>query len=134
MSEKDKHLKAKAGDFEAEIVISDKNKETIAWWIDNVELFPRSINISKPLLVIKTDSSITGWGVFIEINGDFYQGEWLDEDKEKHINYLELKVGFIALTKCCGDIRNAHVRLYMDNSVAVTYISKMGARLRRSTT
>lgn len=53
-----------------------------------------------------------GWGVFNENNG-----EWLDEDKEKHINYLELKVGFIALTKFCGDIGNGHVRLYMDNSV-----------------
>nr|XP_034336017.1 uncharacterized protein LOC109617665 isoform X1 [Crassostrea gigas] len=73
--EKDKHLKANAGDFEAKIVISDKNKETIAWWIDNVERFPRSINVSKPLLVIKTDSSMTGWGVFNENNGDCYQGE-----------------------------------------------------------
>lgn len=127
--EKDKHLKANAGDFEAKIVISDKNKETIAWWIDNVERFPRSINVSKPLLVIKTDSSMTGWGVFNENNGDCYQGEWLDEDKENHINYLELKVGFIALTKFCADIRNAHVRLYMDNSVAVTYISKMGGKI-----
>lgn len=59
-----------------------------------------------------------GWGVFNENNGDCYQGEWLDEDKENHINYLELKVGFIALTKFCGDIGNGHVRLYMDNSVA----------------
>ena len=50
-------------------------------------------------------------GVFNENNGDCYQGEWLDEDKENPINYLELKVGFIALTKFCGDIRNAHVRL-----------------------
>lgn len=69
-----------------------------------------------------------GWGVFNENNGDCYQGEWLDEDKENHINYLELKVGFIALTKFCGDIGNGHVRLYMDNSVAVTYISKMGGK------
>lgn len=64
--EKDKHLKANAGDFEAKIVISDKNKETIAWWIDNVERFPRSINISKPLLVIKTDSSMTGWAFLMK--------------------------------------------------------------------
>lgn len=71
-------MKANAGDFEAKIVISDKNKETIAWWIDNMERFPRSINVSKPLLVInlKTDSSMTGWGVFNENNEDCYQGEW----------------------------------------------------------
>lgn len=59
---------------------------------------------------------MTGWGVFNENNGDCYQGEWLDEDKENHINYLELKVGFIALTKFCGDIRNAHCcNLYLKN-------------------
>lgn len=33
------------------------------------------------------------------------------------------------MTKFCGDIRNAHVRLYMDKSVAVTYISKMGGNI-----
>lgn len=33
------------------------------------------------------------------------------------------------MTKFCGDIGNGHVRLYMDNSVAVTYISKMGGKI-----
>ncbi|XP_062571921.1 uncharacterized protein LOC134233885 [Saccostrea cucullata] len=126
---KDKELKTNAGNFDAKFLISGEIRKTITWWINNVERFPRFINIDKPVLVIKTDSSLAGWGIFNENNGDCYQGEWLDEDKEKHINFLELKVGLIALSKFCNDLQEGHVKLYMDNTVAVTYISKMGGKI-----
>ncbi|XP_061187368.1 uncharacterized protein LOC133195519 [Saccostrea echinata] len=80
---KDKELKTNAGNFDAKFVISGEIRKTITWWINNVERFPRFINIDKPVLA--------GLGIFNENNGDCYQGEWLDEDKEKHINFLELK-------------------------------------------
>lgn len=72
--EKDKYLKVNVGDFEVKIVIFDKNKEMIVWWIDNVEWFLWFINVSKLLLVInlKIDSLMIGWGVFNENNGDCY--------------------------------------------------------------
>lgn len=70
--EKDKYLKVNVGDFEVKIVIFDKNKEMIVWWIDNVEWFLWFINVSKLLLVIKIDSLMMGWGVFNENNGDCY--------------------------------------------------------------
>ena len=127
--EKDKHLKTNAGNFEAKVCISAESKETINWWIDNINRFPRFINMDNPSLLIKTDSSLAGWGAYNETTGECYQGIWSEEEKTNHINYLELKAGQIALTKFCKNVNDCHVKLYMDNTVAVTYISKMGGKI-----
>ena len=120
--EKDKHLKTNAGNFEAKVCISAESKETIKWWIDNINRFPRFINTDNPSLLIKTDSSLAGWGAYNETTGECYQGIWSEEEKTNHINYLELKAGQIALTKFSKNVNDCHVKLYMDNTVAVTYI------------
>ena len=51
------------------------------------------------------------------------------KDRDKHINFLELKAGFLTLQDLSGMERNCHIRLYMDNTVAVTYITKMGGKI-----
>ena len=127
--EKDKHLKTNAGKFEAKVCISAESKETINWWIDNINRFPRFINTDNPTLLIKTDSSLAGWGAYNETTGECYQGIWSEEEKTNHINYLEPIAGQIALTKFCKNVNDCHVKLYMDNTVAVTYISKMGGKI-----
>lgn len=127
--EKDKHLKINCGNFEAKITISDSSKETVKWWINNVALFPRYINVDVALVTLKTDSSQSGWGAFNESNGECIQGQWSINDKEHHINYLELKAGLIAVTTFCEEMQNCHVKLLMDNTVAVTYVSKMGGKI-----
>lgn len=91
--EKDKHLKINCGNLEAKITISDSSKETVKWWINNVALFPRYINVDVALVTLKTDSSQSGWGALNESNGECIQGQWSISDKEHHINYLELKLG-----------------------------------------
>ena len=56
-------------------------------------------------------------------------GIWTNDDKEKHINYLELKAAFLALNKSiCEDVNNEHVRLLLDNKIAIKYISSKGGR------
>ena len=127
--EKDYHLKCNAGDFEAKIKISNSGKKTIEWWIYNVHMYPRSIINGNPSLIVKTDSSLSGWGAYNENNGECLQGIWSEDDLDKHINFLELKAGFIAVTTFCKEMRDCHVRLLMDNTVAVTYISKMGGKI-----
>ena len=127
--EKDKHLKTNAGNFEAKVCISAESKETIKWWIDNINRFPRFMNTDNPSLLIKTDSSLAGWGAYNETTGECYQGIWSEEEKTNHINYLELKAGQIALTKFCKNVNDCHLKLYMDNTVAVTYFSKMEGKI-----
>lgn len=128
---KDNHLKTNAGDFEVKITISVLGKETIEWWIHNVHLFPRPIaNYENPSLIIKTDSSMTGRGAYNENNGECLQGTWSEVESKELINFLELKASFIVLSRCCKDTVNSHVKLLIDNTVAVTYISKMGGKLQ----
>ena len=45
-----------------------------------------------------------------------------------HINYLELKAAFLCLKHFCHNVTKEHIHLYLDNTVAIKYFSKMGGR------
>lgn len=127
--EKDCVLKESSGDFDSYITVSNKSLLCIQWWIDNVTNSSKSLEIDDPILVIKSDSSMKGWGCFNENTGECAQGFWNDSEKQCHINYLELKAGFLGIKEFCSTLTNCHVKLYMDNTVAVTYINKMGGKI-----
>ena len=57
-----------------------------------------------------------------------YSGTWENADKIQHINYLELKAAMLCLKYFCDSVTNEHIRLFMDNVVAVKYISKMSGK------
>ena len=57
------------------------------------------------------------------------EGKWSVGEVEKHINYLELKAAYLALQKLLGNEENTHVRIYMDDTVAVSYINNYGGRI-----
>ena len=52
----------------------------------------------------------------------------MKREKTFHINYLELKAAFLCLQYFCKGVTNEHIYLFMDNTVALKYISKMGGR------
>lgn len=124
--EKDRHLKACSGNFDAMIEITDEMRNMLRWWIDNVSKHPRFISGVKPFLVIKTDSSLSGWGAINENNGECIQGAWSEDDKNHHINFLELK----AITTFGEPLSNCHIRICLDNTVSVSYIIKMGGKIQ----
>ena len=120
--EKDRHLKACSGNFDAMIEITDEMRNMLRWWIDNVSKHPRFISGVKPFLVIKTDSSLSGWGAINENNGECIQGAWSEDDKNHHINFLELKTGLIAITTFGEPLSNCHIRICLDKyGVCVLY-------------
>jgi hypothetical protein len=53
--------------------------------------------LSEPDIVIKTDSSKTGWDGVVENTtlktGDF----WSYEEQQHHINFLELRAAFLTI-------------------------------------
>ena len=55
-------------------------------------------------------------------------GHWSEEESALHINVLELIAAFYALSSLCNDIRNAHIKLMVDNQTALAYINKMGGK------
>ena len=97
----------------------------LRWWIDSIrEWNGRAIISPSPDLVIETDASLTGWGAVLDQQR--IGGAWNSEEKELHINVLELKGALFAVRAFATDKANIHVHLKMDNVSAVTYIQKLG--------
>lgn len=126
--ERDSALKRVKGDFDGTMEMSDISCECVCWWIDNVEKVFRPISYGPPQKRIETDSSLTGYGGHDVTNDLEISGLWNDHEKVFHINYLELKAAFLSLQAFCSDDRNQHIQLFLDNTVAIKYLSKMGGR------
>ena len=117
--QRDLELKLNKGDFDSHIILSQKSKDCLHWWIDNLTTAFRPLERPQPSRVIESDSSLTGYGAYDVTNDIEISGIWTNDDKEKHINYLELKAAFLALKSICKDVNNEHVRLLLDNKTAI---------------
>ena len=67
-------------------------------------------------MVITTDASLLGWGCDCE--GVQSGGLWLPEEKQLHINVLEIKAAFFGLQCFLRKISSKHARLMIDNTTA----------------
>ena len=56
-------------------------------------------------------------------------GHWSPDEAKMHINYLELKAAWFTIRTFIKDKQNIHVRLNVDNTTALAYITKMGGRI-----
>lgn len=126
--ERDLALKSSKGNFDDKLSLTDSSRNCVQWWIDNLENAYRSIVIPRSNRRIESDSSGSGWGCHDVTHNVKMHGQWSDSEKLLHINYLELKAAFLALKYLCSSARNEHIQLYLDNTTAIKYISKMGGR------
>lgn len=126
--EKDKALKINCGNFDNKMKISSESKQCITWWINNIETVYRPIWVGKMDRRIETDSSLSGYGGHDVTYNVECSGIWNEQEKLYHINYLELKAALLCLQHFCSNVTNEHIHLFMDNTVALKYISKMGGR------
>lgn len=55
-------------------------------------------------------------------------GHWSYSEKQNHINYLELQAAFLTLQCFCSTLHNCNIQLFLDNTVAVAYLSNMGGK------
>ena len=53
---------------------------------------------------------------------------WTRDEKERHINELELMAALLTLKTFCRDMRRVHVLIKIDNTTAVNYINNKGGR------
>ena len=113
------------GDYDSLITLSPACREDIQWWIFNIK------HSSKPVLVpdftysIFTDSSQSGWGGTMGSHST--GGLWTSEERQLHINCLELKAVLLVLQSFCKNMRDVHLRIRSDNSVTVICINKQGS-------
>ena len=132
--DRDLALKKNAGNFDAIMCISPDSKACLKWWIENIDSAFRPISYGKPDRKIESDSSMTGYGGHDLTNNTQFSGTWNLHEKTFHINYLELKAAFLSLKHFCGETKNEHVQLFLDNTVAIKYLTKMGGRKSRLNT
>ena len=127
--DKDRALKSNFGNYDSFMQISSESKLCIKLWIRNIETVNKPISPGKMDRRIETDSSLMGYGGHDVTHDIEFSGTWSEQDKQYHINYLELKAAFLCLQFFCEHVTNEHIHLFLDNTVALKYISKMGGRV-----
>lgn len=126
--DKDRALKSNLGNYDSIMQISSESEDCIHWWIRNIEFVNKPISLGKMNRRIETDSSLLGYGGHDVTHDMEFSGSWSEQEKQNHINYLELKAAFLCIKFFCEDVTNEHIYLFLDNTVALKYISKMGGR------
>ncbi|XP_070546087.1 uncharacterized protein [Ptychodera flava] len=97
----------------------------LGWWLDTENLLKGvPLRVPPPTQFLFTDASTTGWGAHLdELTAS---GSWSDNQRERHINWLELQAVFLALKRFQLSVTNQHVLVNTDNATVVAYINKMG--------
>ncbi|XP_064465265.1 uncharacterized protein LOC135376675 [Ornithodoros turicata] len=85
----------------------------------------RPLHDDKIALVIQSDSSLLRWGAVCR--GVYIGQPWPPQDRALHINELELKAAILALQTFARGLKQGCVLIQMDNTVAITAISKLGS-------
>ena len=125
--DKKEALKSSKGDWECHMTLTQESLNELSWWINNIGDCESPLSHGDPTMTITSDSSLSGWGAHCgQVSTG---GQWSDnEQKRFHINCLEAMASFFALKTFAGDVRNAHVRLRLDNIPALKCINKMGSK------
>lgn len=102
-------------------------REELLWW-KQIFLDPSQCNIirsGKFTLEIFSDASLTGWGA---VCGEARtHGFWSEDEKQNHINWLELLAIFHALRCFASHLKDCSILLRVDNATALSYVNRMGS-------
>lgn len=112
------------GDFELLMPITDAMKADLHWWLDNVTTQVRRIFHSGTEVDLYTDASNLGWGGHLHQRST--SGGWSEDERLLHINALELKAILFALQAFGLELYGKHVRVFCDNTTALSYVNEMG--------
>ena len=80
--------------------------------------------------VLFTNASLSGWGASLS-SGDFISGSWSVIDSKLHINLLELKAVYLALSHFIAVLEGKSISIRCDNSTSIAYINKLGGTQAR---
>lgn len=113
------------GNYNSVMKISQNIIPDINWWIEHLKIATNQIRFDNYDLEIFTDASLTGWGVFC--NGLSSRGFWSVNERNHHINYLELLAVFFGLKCFANTVSNCSILCRVDNSTAMAYVNRMGS-------
>ena len=120
-------LKKPDDDYGEKMILSDSVYSVyseLQWWLKNSFNTEKSLKPRKFSIEIFLDASLSGWGVACIIRRA--HGFWDADERQLPITALELKAAFFALKCFANEKRNADILLCIDNTVAISYINRMG--------
>ena len=91
-------------------------EEKLIWWRD--QLRTKDVIPPPPDMLIETDASTIGWGAVCQ--GIRIGGQWSHQERDCHINVLELSAVMLAVQTFAKDNLDtpSHIHLRMDNVLA----------------
>ena len=110
--------------FDAKMSLNRYCFEDLDWWCSNLPHAKKFIRISPPNTTLTTDASLLGWGACI--NDVSTGGPWSNEEKQFHINVLELKAVFLGILALCNNFYDQGLLIRSDNTTTVAYLSHGG--------
>ncbi|XP_071573676.1 uncharacterized protein [Temnothorax nylanderi] len=111
-------------DFEAIMRLSSELEEDFDWWSNHINQAKNQIKRFDPAVEIFSDASSSSWGAYC--NDHRVNGFWNEEERDQHINYLELLAAWFGLKCFAKELRDCDVLLRIDNTTAIAYINKRG--------
>ena len=116
-------LRLSKGNFDVPMTISQRARDDVLWWMENITSSEKHIEIVQPDVTIFTDASEEGWGA--SMGNVTTGGRWTYEESQSHINVLELKAIYFSLLSLIS-LSFQHVRIMTDNTTALAYVKHMG--------
>jgi len=116
-----------SGSYDGKVRLTSGAVTDLQWWVQKLTMWNgKSLVRPHCNLVVYSDASLDGWGaVCREVQ---VGGQWSQEEKQLHINALELKAAMFALQAFQSVVpeRPLHVRMFVDNTTCQAYVNKMG--------
>jgi hypothetical protein len=125
--DKTEMLRLRAGDYGAQMQLSDETRQDLRWWLGNLHQVEQYLIEPRIALIIYTDASNLGWGAYVRETGVRAGSRWTGLEAAQHINVLELLAMRLALQAFADGCSNIHVRLMTDNTTAMACINNQGS-------
>ncbi|KAG8583453.1 hypothetical protein GDO81_008420 [Engystomops pustulosus] len=99
-------------------------KHSLSWWKNPINLKKGVWWNPNPILTIRTDASLSGWGAALA--GHYFQGQWDSQTCSRSSNFRELKAVLETFKKGHLHIKNQHIKILSDNTTTVAYLRRQG--------
>ena len=110
------------------VEVSETVKTALTWWTNKANVMSGvPLHAQKTQFHVYTDaSSLWGWGGYLDVPTNHVQGKWTQEEKEYHINVLEMLASWNVMKHFSQEIQGSTVMIVTDNSTVVAYIRRQG--------
>ena len=123
-------LNDSAQSYETQVALSPESREELVWWDTHMKNWNGKTLLRREIaLTIDSDASLTGWGAVCQDQRT--GGPWSSEERQMHINCLELLAATLAIQTFAKNRTGLSVLLRIDNTTAVAYINNLGGTVSK---